>query len=442
MSMNRFNDSILANDPIRRTTMLEILEGALTEVDPDRAVRRALRSGDDGWEIAGVQVDPTTVDRVRLLAFGKAAPAMAQAAVDVFGEVEIRGLVASNHAEPFPDTFDVYVTGHPLPDEHSATAARAALDLLGDAGERDLIVCLVSGGGSALLELPAAGISLEDEQATVDALLSCGADINELNTLRKHLSAIKGGRLAQAADPARLFTLILSDVVGNPLDVIASGPTVPDPTTFNDSLAVLDRYDLRERIPRAVVDHLEAGRNGTIEETPKTPYERQVVSIIGDGPAAARGAAEAARQAGLSVAIATTTMTGHARTEALACLAAAGPGVTVFAGETTVQVAGRGRGGRNQEAALAAARELAGDPATVFAALGTDGIDGPTDAAGAIVDGWTTHRGAQLGLDADRHLADNDSGTYLEATGDLLIAGPTGTNVGDVWIVMRDRAPD
>ena len=283
----------------------------------------------------------------------------------------------------------------------------------------------------------AAGVALPDLQATVDALLSCGADIKELNAVRKHLSAVKGGRLAQAADPAWLFTLILSDVVGNPLDVIASGPSVPDPTTFADALDVLDRYGLRSRVPEAIVEHLQAGQAATIDETPKTPYARQVVFIVGDGATAADGAAAAARQAGLPAIVATTTMAGDARTEALRCLATAGPGVTVFAGETTVNVAGRGHGGRNQEAALAAAQQLAGDPSTVFATLGTDGVDGPTEAAGAMVDGETISRGMERGLDADRYLADNDSGTYLQATGDLLVTGPTGTNVGDVWIVWR-----
>ena len=419
--------------------MLEILDGALNEVDPDQAVRRALRPQEDGWDIAGVQIGRATVDRVRLLAFGKAAPAMARAAVDVFRNVEVIGLVASNHLEPIPEGLNLWITGHPLPDQQSAAAARAALDLLEDADQRDLVLCLISGGGSALLELPVAGISLGDEQTTVDALLLGGADINELNTVRKHLSAIKGGRLARAAAPARLFTLILSDVVGNPLDVIASGPTVPDPTTFGEALAVLDRYDLREKIPVAVVDHLEAGRDTTIDETPKTPFVGQVVSIIADGGSAAGGAAGAARRAGLPAVIATTAMKGDARTEALRCLAMAGPGVTVFAGETTVKVTGRGRGGRNQEAALAAARELVGDPKTIFATMGTDGIDGPTGAAGAIVDGRTVSRGVQLGLDVNRYLAENDSGTFLEATGDLLVTGPTGTNVGDVWVVMKDQ---
>ena len=196
----RFNQTILSNDPTSRATMLEILDGAINEVDPDRAVRRALRPNEGGWEIAGVQIDATTVDRVRLLAFGKAAPAMARAAVDVFGDVEVIGLIASNHPEPIPEGLDLWITGHPLPDQRSTTAARAALDLLEDADHRDLVLCLVSGGGSALLELPAAGISLEDEQTTIDALLSGGADINELNTVRKHLSAIKGGNLAVLID--------------------------------------------------------------------------------------------------------------------------------------------------------------------------------------------------------------------------------------------------
>ena len=438
MTTARFDPGVLDNDPTRRTTVLRIFEAALAEVDPDRAVRRALRDWEATMGVAGVHRDATNVENVWLVAFGKAAPAMARAAVDELKEIEVSGLVISNHGEPLPDGLELRVTGHPSPDERSVAAARAALDLLHGAGQGDLVLCLISGGGSALLELPAAGLRLTDLQATVDALLSCGSNINELNTVRKHLSAIKGGRLAQAADPAWLFTLILSDVVGNPLDVIASGPSVPDPTTYEDALAVLDRYDLRYRIPEAIVDHLRAGKDAMIDETPKTPYPRQVVSIVGDGATAADGAAVAARRAGLPAVIATTTMTGNARHEAHRCLEAAGRGVTVFAGETTVKVAGKGRGGRNQEAALAAAQQLAGDSATVFATLGTDGIDGPTEAAGAIVDGGTISRGVGLGLDADLFLADNDSGTYLQASGDVLISGPTGTNVGDVWVVMRD----
>ncbi len=386
--------------------MLDILAHALAHVEPDRAVRRALQKPVGGHDETGTRLDPSSFDRVWLLAFGKAAPAMARAAVGELVDVKIEGLVVSNHEEPLPDGLELQVTGHPLPDQRSARAAQAALDLLDRAGDRDLVLCLISGGGSALLEMPAAGLALSDVQTTINALLSCGADINELNTVRKHLSAIKGGRLAQAVDPAWLLTLILSDVVGNPLDVIASGPTIPDPTTYGDALEVLDRYALRPSIPASIIGHLEAGRDATIDETPKVLYPRQVVSIVGDGAAAAQGAAAAARRSGLAATIATTTMTGDARTEAVACLAkSAENGITIFAGETTVKVTGTGRGGRNQEAALAAARQIAGDPSTMFVTLGTDGIDGPTEAAGAIVDGNTIGRGAELGLDVLRSLA-------------------------------------
>ena len=438
MTNARFDPAVLDNDPARRATMLEILEGALNEVEPDRAVRRAFRHTETGLEVAGVGLDTTAIDRVHLLAFGKAAPAMARAAVDELRGLNIGGLVISNHAEPLPVGLDLQITGHPLPDERSAEAARTSLDLLQRAGEQDLVLCLISGGGSALLELPAAGISMADEQATVDLLLSCGADIEELNTVRKHLSAIKGGRLAEAAAPARLCTLILSDVVGNRLDVIASGPSVPDPTTYADALEVLDRYGLHHRVPAPIVAHLVAGSSESIDETPKTPYARQLLTIVGDGRAAAEGAAEVARRAGLPATIATTTMTGDARTRAFECLQEVKEqGVTIFAGETTVKVVGTGRGGRNQEAALAAAHVLAGDSSIVFATFGTDGVDGPTEAAGAIVDGDTIARGSAQGLDAERYLANNDSGPYLAATGDLLVTGPTGTNVGDLWIVWR-----
>jgi hydroxypyruvate reductase len=435
----RFDPSVLANDLVRRTTVLQILEGALAEVEPDRAVHRAMNYRDGSLEVAGVRLQTADVRRVMVLAFGKAAPAMARAAVDELHGLDVKGLVISNHTEPVPDSLELRVTGHPLPDDRSVVAAQAALDLLHEAGENDIVLCLISGGGSALLELPVTGLTLSDVQATVSALLAAGADIHELNTVRKHLSAIKGGRLAQAAEPAWLLTLILSDVVGNPLDVIASGPSVPDPTTYGDALAVLDRYDLRFRVPTSIIDYLNSRRGVTVDETPKTPYIRQSVSIVGDGATAAEGAATAARRAGWPAVIATTTMTGDARSEAVRCLEeAAEHGVTIFAGETTVKVTGTGRGGRNQEAALAAAQQLAGDSTTLFASLGTDGIDGPTEAAGAIVDGNTISRGSKLGLDAHRALAANDSGTYLEATGELLITGPTGTNVGDVWVVVRD----
>ncbi len=432
-----FDPSVLANDPGRREVVLSVLGAALRRVDPARAVHRSLRRVGSRLRLAETGIDLEAIERIHLLAFGKASPSMARAALDLLEGCSVRGLVVSDHSEPLPSQLELFVAGHPLPDERSATAARAALELVGSAGERDLVLCLISGGGSALLELPAEGVGLAGVRGTVAALLESGAPIEAVNVVRKHLSAIKGGRLAIAASPARLLTLILSDVVGSPLTAIASGPTVPDPSTFEDALSILDRFALRGRVPAEVVAHLAAGRAGQLEETLKAPYPGQILAVVGDGPMAAQGAAEAADLAGIPVVTASTTLTGEARREAVRCIERAGAGMTVYAGETTVTVSGSGRGGRNQEGALAAALALEGDPTTVFAALGTDGVDGTTDAAGAIVDGETAARARRRGLDPEAHLADNDSHPLLRATGDLLVTGPTGTNVGDIWMVWR-----
>lgn len=425
-SLAPFDESVLAHDPARRRPVLRLLHAALLSVDPERAVERTLRA------------DPPDEASVRVLAVGKAAPAMARAAERALPGRDLSGVIVSDHEEAVPGAMNLITAGHPVPDVRSLEGARASLALLGAARETDLVLCLLSGGGSAMLEMPAAGLTLQDLQETSSALLASGAPIHDMNTVRKHLSAVKGGRLAQAAAPARLLTLILSDVVGNPLDVIASGPTVPDSSSYEDALAVLDRFALRRRLPETVIRHLEAGAAGKIDETLKTPYRRQTIEIISDGGTAAAGAAAAAAAEGLPVRIATTALAGEARSEAIRCLRAAGVGVTLFAGECTVTVTGPGRGGRNQEAALAAAIELDGDSSTVFAAFGTDGIDGPTRAAGAVVDGSTLGRGRASGLDAAEHLARNDANPFLAATGDLLLTGPTGTNVGDLWVVVRD----
>ncbi len=299
-------------------------------------------------------------------------------------------------------------------------------------------MCLISGGASALLSAPAEGLTLGDLQQANRALLDCGADIVETNTVRKHLSAIKGGRLAVAVEHARLVTLVLSDIVGDPLDAIASGPTIPDPTTYEDALAVVDRYGLHDHLPEGVVGHLERGRAGQIPETPNQPHPRHEIEIVGSGVVAAEAAAAFIRSKGVRSRVVSTSHIGEARQAAVTAVrtpADAGE-VLVFAGETTVTVTGSGSGGRNQEAALAAAIEIDGRPIT-FLAGGTDGVDGPTDAAGGIVDGGTIGRGRALGLDAVTSLKDNDANTYLAATGDLVVTGPTGTNVADLWFVLN-----
>lgn len=419
----RFDPTILANDPARRAVVLDLFAGALDRADPYRAVARHL----DG-------VEPPS-GRLRVLALGKAAPAMARAVADRM-RVDV-GIVVSNHPESLPEPFDLIVAGHPLPDDRSMAAARRLLTAAEQADAGDLVLCLISGGGSALAELPAAELSLRDIQDTVRLLLQSGARIEQINTVRTHLSAFKGGRLAEAARPAKLLTLVLSDIVGSPVPFIASGPTVADPTTYADALSVLDRFGLVDRIPAAVRRHLLLGVEGRLPETPKTDVPGHEVTVVADGAAAAQGVLEAAEARGLSAKVATTTLTGEAAEAAVRCLERAAAPVTVFAGETTVRVDGDGLGGRNQEAALAAARHIAGRPRLVFATLATDGVDGPTDAAGAIVDGETAARGRARGLDLNRHLAEHNAYPFLDSTGDLLRCGPTGTNVGDIWVALQ-----
>jgi hydroxypyruvate reductase len=314
----------------------------------------------------------------------------------------------------------------------------------------DLVLCLISGGGSALLASPVDGISLEDLQAVTDALLRAGADINQLNTVRKHLERLKGGRLARLAAPAQVVTLVLSDVVGDPLDVIASGPTTPDSTTFADAWRVIEQFELVHKLPAAVAQYLKRGVAGLEPETPKgndPAFDHSEISIIGSNGVAASAALEAARALGWSCSDLGSMIEGEAREvgRVLGSIARSivedgrpfePPACIVAGGETVVTVKGGGCGGRNQEVALGAAPAIRDLPDTLVCCLGTDGTDGPTDAAGALVDGTTLHRAARLGLDLQKTLAQNDSYAFFDALGDLLVTGPTRTNVNDLMCVF------
>ncbi len=406
-----------------RSLLLDGFRAGIAGVDPEAVTARAVERLDFGGS-----------RRVVVIAAGKAAVSMARGAAPAADSVD-GVIVAPTPADaPFP----VMVGGHPIPTEGSVAAARHALDLASAAGPDDVVLCLISGGASALLSAPAEGLTLGDLQQANRALLDCGADIVETNTVRKHLSAIKGGRLAVAVEHARLVTLVLSDIVGDPLDAIASGPTIPDPTTYENALAVVDRYGLHDHLPERVVGHLERGRAGQIPETPNQSHPRHEIEIVGSGVVAAEAAAAFIRSKGVRSRVVSTSHIGEARQAAVTAVRAPSDSgeVLVFAGETTVTVTGSGSGGRNQEAALAAAIEIDGRPIT-FLAGGTDGVDGPTDAAGGIVDGGTIGRGRALGLDAVTSLRDNDANTHLAATGDLVVTGPTGTNVADLWFVLN-----
>jgi hydroxypyruvate reductase/glycerate 2-kinase len=314
-----------------------------------------------------------------------------------------------------------------------------------------LIVTLISGGGSALLVAPQDGISLADKQRTTSLLLNAGADIGELNTVRKHLSRVKGGRLAEAAFPATVVSLILSDVIGDRLDVIASGPTAADPTTFGEALGILERYRLSEEVPPPAMELLRRGNRGDSPETPKagSPFLDRVENIIvGSNRQALEAAARAALELGFTVEILSAELSGEAREVgrqlAHQALTAArskngNAGLCLLSGgETTVTVRGQGKGGRNMELALAFAIEIEGQPGITLLSAGTDGTDGPTDAAGAIVDGKTVARAREKGLDPREYLDNNDSYTFFKTCGGLFITGATGTNVMDLQIVLID----
>jgi glycerate 2-kinase len=314
--------------------------------------------------------------------------------------------------------------------------------------ENDLVICLISGGGSSLLELPVEGMTLDELRTMTDALLRCGATINEMNAVRKHLSQVKGGRLARLAQPAQVLSLILSDVLGSPLDVIASGPTAPDSSTFAGALGVLERFKLREQVSPRILTHLESGARGRISDTPKAQdplFARVMNVIVADNSTACESAANDARTRGYRTRLLSTQVQGEARVvgaelakEARGTLVRgeALPACFIVGGETTVTVPGKGKGGRSQELALAAAREVAGLNSVVILAAGTDGTDGPTDAAGALADGTTLARAREHGLDADEFLANNDSYNLFRALDDLIITGPTNTNVNDLVVVL------
>ena len=378
---------------------------------------------------------------------------MAAALEEVLGERIAAGLVITADGYKVPTRkVEVVEAAHPVPDSRGLEAAERIAALVDSAVEKDLVIVLISGGGSALLTLPAPPVTLSDLIETNQLLLLSGARIQEINTVRKHLSQLKGGQLATRAFPAQVISIILSDVPGDPVDMIASGPTVPDPTTFSDAVAILNRYRLWERVPAAVRACLSAGVNGEVPDTPKPgdpAFARVNYVIAGSGTIAAEAAQQEGERLGYNTLILTTTLEGEAREVGKVFAAMArelaardrpvpAPALVLAAGETTVTVHGSGKGGRNQELALSAALGISGLPGVIIASLGTDGRDGPTDAAGGMVDGETLDRLHAREIDPWDVLARNDSYTALGAVDALINTGPTGTNVADlVAIIVR-----
>jgi glycerate 2-kinase len=446
-------------DRKRRDKIWDILSAALAAVDPAQAIRQNVRLEGDSLQIGQRSYDLSGYERIFVAGGGKAGSPMVAAIEEILGQRVTAGLVNVKHGYLPPEAAEVrrveiVEAGHPTPDEAGRRGAERMLEMFhqtsGGLTEKDLVICLISGGGSALMTLPQPAISLADVQALTGALLRCGATINEINAVRKHISRIKGGQLARLVHPAQVVSLILSDVVGNPLDVIASGPTVPDTTTFAQAYGVLEKYHLLDKVPASIVEHLTAGVAGKIAETPKEGdaiFATVYNLIVGSNEIAAQAALNRARELGFNTQLLSTYVEGEAREVAKVLASVAKemaksgqpiprPACLVVGGETTVTITGEGKGGRNQEMALAAALAIEGWEDVMVVTLATDGTDGPTDAAGGVATGETVAWARELRLDPEEYLANNDSYHFLEALGELIITGPTNTNVNDLAFVF------
>ncbi len=447
------NEDLVVGKPVERLRRhaTQIVSAALVAVDPRKALRRIVRRRGETLSVGGTNYNLRAVRRLFVVGGGKAGAPMAAALEEILGARITQGLVTVKYGYTLPlRRVELIEAGHPLPDAAGQRGAEAMLKVASEAGEGDLVICLLSGGGSALLPAPAPSITLEEKVRTTDLLLKSGATITEVNAVRKHLSRIKGGQLARAAMPARLIVLVLSDVVGDRLDAIASGPASPDPTTYAEALAVVDRYALTSRLPESVLVHLRRGVAGEIPETPKPGdplFSHVQAVVIGNGTLAARAAVREAKRLGFRTLLLTTALEGEAREAArvIAAIARSSwaaqiplklPACILASGETTVTVHGTGKGGRCQEFVLSAALAVGGWPNTVVMGFGMDGTDGPTDAAGALADGTTLDRARALGLDPRRSLDANDAYPFFSALTDLIFTGPTNTNVNDLYLVL------
>ena len=434
-----------------RKHALAIFRAALEASDPVEAVLRHVHA-EGRFLVAGKR--RYALDRFReihVIGAGKASAAMARAVERLLGRRIAGGLVNVKYGHLAPvKRVELNECGHPLPDAAGVAGATRIARIAEQAGEDDLIVALMSGGGSALLPAPAPPVTLEEKQAATKLLLACGANIHEINAVRKHISMVKGGQLARLAWPATMLCLMLSDVIGDDLDVIASGPTAPDASTFASARAILNGYGLLDRIPVSVRERLEAGVAGAIAETPKAGdpvFSRVQNLVVGSNALAVNAAARKARELGYRALVLSSMIEGETRDVARVHAAIAKqmvasgqplkpPACVISGGETTVTLRGDGLGGRNQEFALAAAIDIAGLGNVLLLSGGTDGSDGPTDAAGALATGATIQRARAIGLDAQAALARNDSYHFFEPLGDLIKTGPTNTNVMDVRLVL------
>ena len=434
----------------------EIFLEAVRSVDPYVAVKRSMRL--EGPQLVVMEGERKSesfhldeFERIFVVGGGKATAPMARAVEEIMGPRISKGHIVVKYG--FVEKLQkikITEAGHPLPDKNGVIGTKKILEILKEAGERDLVISLISGGGSALLPQPADNITLEEKQAVTQMLLDCGATIEEINAVRKHISLTKGGQMARAAWPATVINLMLSDVVGDRLDVIASGPFVPDPSTFKTVDRIIRKYELGD-LPETVSAHLRAGLEGRIPETPKEgeeAFERVFNLVVGSNLMALKAAETKASSLGYYTLILSSLIEGETREVSKVHVGIAKevwksghpispPACIISGGETTVTIRGKGLGGRNQEFCLTAAISLEGEPTPiVILSGGTDGNDGPTDAAGGIVDSFTAKRGRDMDLDPIDFLKNNDSYNFLKQTGDLLVTGPTNTNVMDVRLIL------
>lgn len=441
-----YSEMIMGNEETVRKIFLKALES----VGPSSLVKgyaEKIHSYYSGKDLSGLVV----------IGFGKASFQMAKAVEDMIdNDLITGGIVVTKYGHALSQESEalkkikIYEAGHPVPDDNGITATEEIISLLKNTDKNTLVLCLVSGGGSALFVSPYEGMTLGEKQLITNLLLKSGADITELNTVRKHLSRVKGGRLAEIAYPSEIISLMISDVVGDALDVIASGPTAPDTSTFRDALGVIDKYGLRKKAPESVIDILERGRGGSIQETPKQDdriFANVTNIIIGSNRKALEAARNEAYARRFETEIISSEITGEAKDvgkwlagKAKEAKAQRHKGAKCFisGGETTVTVRGEGKGGRNTELALSFAMEIEGVEGITLLSAGTDGNDGPTDAAGAVVDGETIKKAKGIGLNPQEYLDNNDSYNFFKKINSLLITGPTGTNVMDIQIVVAE----
>ncbi len=436
-----------------RGLALNALEAALEAADPRAIIKSKVQLKENLLQIGEKAFNLGKFRNIYVVGGGKASGAMAEALEEVLGGHITDGTVNILHGTSHQfetQRIRLHEAGHPVPDEAGVEGTQRILDVADRADEKDLLICLISGGGSSLMPCPRGEITLLDKKRITEALLKSGATINEFNAVRKHISDFKGGWLAKRAYPATVVSLLLSDVVGDPLDVIASGPTVPDTTTFRDAIWVLKKYGLWDQAPKSVIKTLLDGERRIIPETPKADdaaFKKVHNIVVGNVRSAGLAALNQLRNNGLHTLLLTSFMEGEARhvgamfASITREIGVSGnpvskPAGIVIGGETTVTVTGKGKGGRNQEIALSAALKIGGLEGVVVASINTDGLDGPTDAAGALADGKTILRAQKLNLNAEDFLMNNDSYVFFSKLGDLIFTGPTGTNVNDISVIV------